>query len=105
LTGGALCHVIHPSEPRLITQREAARIQGFPDDWLIEPLRKQSNLAATWGKGIPVDVGRWVGTWIKRALEGQPGEYQGEEIGEREWKMNFTNTYRAALDSQLVSMR
>lgn len=104
LTGAALCHVIHPSEPRFITHREAARIQGFPDDWLIEPLRTQSNLPATWGKGIPVDVGRWVGGWIKRAIEGNPGEYLGEEHGEREWKMNFTNAYRDAHVSSLVSV-
>jgi hypothetical protein len=47
----------------------------------------------TWGKGITVDCGRWVGTWIKHALDGEPGSYRGDVIGDREWKIDVTNDY------------
>jgi DNA (cytosine-5)-methyltransferase 1 len=76
ITGGA-CHlVLHPWLPRTLTHREAARIQGFPDAWRIEPLRHMGNaVAMTWGKGIPVHSGRWVARWAKASIEGSPGSY------------------------------
>lgn len=95
ITGGGLDLVMHPHEDRTLTHREVARIQGFPDDWRILPLRRASGLQLTWGKGIPVDCGEWIGTWIKRALEGTPSSYPGELKGEREWEYNCTEAYRA----------
>jgi hypothetical protein len=47
----------------------------------------------TWGKGITVDCGRWIGDWIKRALDGEPGSYVGAEIGDREYDIDVTNCY------------
>jgi site-specific DNA-cytosine methylase len=96
ITGGGLDLVMHPTEDRTITHREVARIQGFPDDWLIKPLRGQAGLHMTWGKGIPVDCGRWIGSWVHRALDGQPGTYSGERAGEREWIIDVTERYRTA---------
>lgn len=93
VTGGGLHNVVHPRLDRTITHREAARILGFPDDWRILPLRRLSGLNVTWGKGITVDCGRWIGSWIKRALDGTPGSYVGDEIGEREYKIDVTNDY------------
>lgn len=84
IMGSALDMVLHPWEPRTITHREAARVMGFPDDWRILPLRGQSNLRATWGKGITVICGRWIGDWCRAALDGQPGSVTGELIGDRE---------------------
>lgn len=84
ITGGSLGLVLHPLEPRTITHREAARIMGFPDDWLIEPLRGTSGLAQTWGKGITAHCGRWVAGLVARALDGDPGEISGVEVGDRE---------------------
>jgi len=94
ITGAVLHKNIHPRENRFLTHREAARIQGFPDDWNIRPLRGVSGLSATWGKGIPVQAGKWIGTAIKNALDDNPQEYQGELIGEREHVIDWTNTYR-----------
>lgn len=85
ITGGALNMVIHPYEHRLITHREAARIMGFPDDWLIKPLRGYTALPLTWGKGITVHCGKWIGEQARRALDGNPGAHQGKDLGEREW--------------------
>jgi DNA (cytosine-5)-methyltransferase 1 len=84
IVGGALSLAIHPWEDRLITHREAARLMGFPDDWLIAPSKKSSHLGPGWGKGITVDCGRWLATWVKRSLEGSPGAVAGELIGDRE---------------------
>ncbi|OFW55823.1 MAG: hypothetical protein A2Y75_05250 [Candidatus Solincola sediminis] len=94
ITGGALCTVLHPTEDRLITYREAARIVGFPDDWVIRPLRHVPSMAATWGKGITVDCGRWIGSWIREALDGTPGKHVGTLIGDREWDIDVTHAYR-----------
>ena len=85
LTGSALDHVIHPTEPRLITHREAARMQGLPDDWNIEGAREYSTLPAVWGKAVPVQAARWLGEAIQASLAGQPNGPQGELIGEREY--------------------
>ena len=87
VTGAGPSQVIHPYEDRFITQRETARIQGFPDDWTIRGLKYDApGLTATWGKGIPVTVARWIGHWVIEALEGRPGSYIGRpgEPGQRE---------------------
>jgi DNA (cytosine-5)-methyltransferase 1 len=88
IVGGALALTVHPWQDRLITHREAARVMGFPDDWRILPSRKFSNLAPGWGKGITVDCGRWIGGWVRTALEGVPGPLTGQLIGEREHLIN-----------------
>jgi site-specific DNA-cytosine methylase len=85
IMGSALDMVMHPWEARTITHREAARVMGFPDDWRILPLRGNAGLRATWGKGVSVQCGRWIGEQTIRALDGQPGSIVGEPIGDREW--------------------
>jgi DNA (cytosine-5)-methyltransferase 1 len=84
ITGAALQSVLHPWLPRTITNREAARIMGFPDDWRIIPLRGNA-VQPTWGKGITVQCGKWIGDWARHALDGEPGSVTGELIGEREY--------------------
>lgn len=96
ITGGSLQMVIHPWLDRTITHREAARCLGFPDDWRILPLRRVSGLDMTWGKGITVHCGRWIGEWIRSALDGVPGSYRGEPLGEREWDVDVTHAWRNA---------
>jgi site-specific DNA-cytosine methylase len=93
ITGGGLHNVVHPRLDRTITHRETARILGFPDDWRILPLRGVSGLNMTWGKGITVDCGHWIGGWIRAALDGAPGSYTGTLIAEREYDINTTNDH------------
>lgn len=93
ITGGGLHNVVHPRLDRTITHRETARILGFPDDWRILPLRGVSGLNMTWGKGITVDCGRWIGRWIRAALDSTPGSYAGNLIAEREYDINTTNDH------------
>lgn len=76
LTGHGPNQIWHP-EGRLYTHREAARIMGFPDDWKIAPLQGNKLLSAMWGKGVSVDCGRWIGTWVRESLMGRPGSITG----------------------------
>lgn len=85
LTGSALDHVVHPTEPRLITHREAARMQGLPDDWSIADAKDYSALAAVWGKAVPVQAASWVAKGLKNSLEGNPQGPDAELIGDREY--------------------
>lgn len=98
ITGAALNVAIHPTENRLITHREAARIQGFPDDWHLWPVREYKKLHATHGKGVPVDSGRWLGYWMKRALDGNPGSMIGTPDGDRESVFRLDKGYKKALE-------
>lgn len=84
IVGGALSLAIHPTEDRMITHREAARVMGFPDDWQVRPMRHYTGLASTWGKGITVTCGEWIAGWARAALDGHPGTVVGDEVGDRE---------------------
>ncbi len=85
LTGSALDHVVHPTEPRLLTHRECARMQGLPDDWDIEGAKSYSAMQAVWGKAVPVHAAKWLGDAVVASLSGEPNGSQGELIGDREW--------------------
>ena len=87
ITGGA-CHlVLHPKLPRTLTQREAARIQGFPDAWKIWPVRHAPDLGPGWGKGVPVHAGKWIAEWGLKALGGTPGPITGVPLHEHDRKL------------------
>lgn len=105
ITGGGTNAVYHPRLNRTLTQREVARIQGFPDEWRIWPVRAAPDLGAGWGKGVPVQAARWVTYWARLALEGRPGADAGVPINqlrkyrnidpvERESVVDVTNLYR-----------
>lgn len=88
LTGSALDHVVHPTQPRRITHREAARIQGLPDDWEITGVKDYTPQGATWGKAVAAQAATWIGEACAAALAGQPNGPQGELIGDREYLLN-----------------
>lgn len=94
VTGAGLYCTVHPRLNRTITHREAARILGFPDDWRILPLRSVQGLSFTWGKGITCHCGRWIGSWIKHALDGSPGSCAGDDVGDREKIIDITNIWK-----------
>lgn len=105
ITGAGLLNSVHWREKRTYTHREAARILGFPDTWLIEPIQHISGLFMTWGKGITVDCGRWVADLARRALDGSPAEGTGEPIGDREFLHDVTNTWKKACDTINTSIK
>lgn len=96
LTGGALDQAMHPTENRMLTLREAMRIQGWPDTWRLWPSRNVAQHTLWSGKGVPVDASRWLGVWLKRSLEGNPGSMRGVPVGDREFLLDSTHNYRMA---------
>lgn len=93
VTGGAALLVMHPHEDRLLTLREVARIQGFPDNWNIAPLVRADGagkVGPLFGKGIAVEAGQWISSMVHAALDGQPGSIRGSEIGDRERLVDLT---------------
>lgn len=96
ITGNACGESIHPTEPRTFTLREAFRIQGFPDDWTLAPLRTDKGAWAYPGKGLPVEAGRWLATWVYRSLNDEPGTWTGEQVGDREFIVDVRDRYRLA---------
>jgi site-specific DNA-cytosine methylase len=95
-TGAAMDHFVHYAEDRLLTHREICRLMGYPDDWRVEPLRDSKGLRQTWGKGVTVQVGQWIGPWLKAALDGNPGSMTGELIGDRERLINVKAAWKTA---------
>lgn len=94
LTGGALDQAMHPTETRMFTLREAMRIQGWPDSWRLWPARNVATHVLWPGKAVPVDAARWLGVWVKAALEGRPGSMRGVPVGDREYLLDSTHNYR-----------
>ena len=68
-SGGGGTHVYHWSEPRALTNRERARIQTFPDDFVFsgskESVRKQIGMA------VPPHVAKIVAVAILKTLAGE----------------------------------
>lgn len=101
ITGGSGQLAMHPGELRPLTMREMARIQGFPDDWRIEPLASLPSTPMLWGKGIPVQCGRWISTWARESIEGRPGYDTGTVVADRERLIDHTHAHSHAYDRPL----
>lgn len=61
---GGLC--IHPEEPRVITAREMARLQSFPDEWTFHGSKREVLMQI--GNAVPVGLARVVAESIKPML-------------------------------------
>ena len=95
LVGDSLQKIVHPTLPRTLTHREAARIMGYPDDWSCAPaVERGANGGEWWGKQIPVPSGRWIATAAAAAIQGNPFDYRGEEIGPREYLIDITHDWK-----------
>lgn len=99
VTGAGPLMSTHYKEHRLLTYRETFRLQGFPDDWRLWPVRDYKKLGACPGKGVPVDAGRYLGKWVADSINGCHGTVQGKTIGERERFIDITHSYKHTLSS------
>lgn len=57
---------LHPSEDRVISLREGARLQGVPDDW--EFVGTKTSIARQIGNGVPVHLGSAIASSIAELL-------------------------------------
>lgn len=81
-SGGGGTHIYHYDEPRALTNRERARLQTFPDDYVFEgskeSVRKQIGMA------VPSKGARVIFEAILRTFAGIPYEYMEPYVGKDE---------------------
>ncbi len=58
---------IHPTENRVITLREGARLQGVPDNWVFEGSR--TAIARQIGNGVPIPLAKAVAKSVKEIFQ------------------------------------
>ena len=104
LAGDAPTIVIHPTLPRPITHREIARLTGFPDEWNCAPYQKKLNNGCWWGKGIALEAASWIATAALDAINGSPQEFQGKQIGSREFLIKATDPASLNEDQPLFNL-
>lgn len=61
---------LHPTENRVITLREGARLQGVPDSWVFEGDR--TSISRQIGNGVPVQLAQAVARSIKKLFDNPP---------------------------------
>lgn len=70
---GAPCHTLHKPAVRRLTPRECERLQGFPDDYTLIPVRGKPAADApryrALGNSMAVPVIRWLGERIQMVNE------------------------------------
>lgn len=81
-------------DDRLATNREVARLMGFPDAWVVGEAREEKLLTAYWGKGTSVHPATWVSTWARASLDGQPGSLEGELLEDGSRVIDVSNDWR-----------
>jgi DNA (cytosine-5)-methyltransferase 1 len=57
---------LHPTEHRALTHHEAARIQGFPDDY--KWVGSKVSIARQIGNAVPIPLGRAIGQHLLQYL-------------------------------------
>lgn len=69
-SGGGGTHVYHWNEPRALTNRERARLQTFPDDFVFHGTREQVRRQI--GMAVPVDGARQIFEAVLKTFAGIP---------------------------------
>jgi DNA (cytosine-5)-methyltransferase 1 len=79
-SGGGGTHVYHWAEPRALTNRERARLQTFPDDFIFEGGKE--NVRRQIGMAVPVQGARVVFDALFKSLQGIPYEFEESNMKE-----------------------
>ena len=77
---GKVGQVFHPNQDRIVSVRECARSQGFPDTFRL--YGNVHNKHRQVGNAVPVPLARALGRELVRAVVGE-GEGEGEAAGGR----------------------
>jgi FkbM family methyltransferase len=92
---GAGPHMVWHPDMRHATHREVARLMGFPDDWLISPIKNDSKLHSYWGKGTSVAPAQWICTWARESLDGNPGGVTGDQQPDGSYLVDVSKHWQA----------
>ncbi len=65
---------IHPTQPRLLTAREHARLMGYPDDYVFHGSRNE--VYNEIGESVPPPLSQAIAREVKRALDAMPETVQ-----------------------------
>ena len=81
-SGGGGTHIYHWSEPRALTNRERARLQTFPDNFIFEGSKEQVRKQI--GMAVPVDGAQIIFEAVLRTFAGIPYEFVPANISDGE---------------------
>lgn len=102
---GAGPHMVWHPDDRVYTHREVARLLGFPDAWVVGAASERRDLPAYWGKGTSVHPAHWVSHWLRRSLDGQPGEVTGEVLPDGSRLIDVRSDWRPVAKRQWGTSR
>lgn len=77
-SGGGGTHIYHWEEPRALTNRERARLQTFPDDFIFEGSKEQVRKQI--GMAVPVEGAKIIFESILKTFAGIPYDYIDSNI-------------------------
>lgn len=78
ITSASTSEFIHPTQDRMLTIRECARIQTFPDDFIFEGSDSQKILQI--GNAIPPLFAQQIANMIMRCDSNESGEFKAELV-------------------------
>jgi DNA (cytosine-5)-methyltransferase 1 len=67
---GTACRPVHPTQPRVITVREAARLHSYPDWVDFSPVVSQAHVQI--GNSVPPRMASWLGAGLMQYLQSEP---------------------------------
>lgn len=94
IVAASLDRAVHPTAPRNITYREAARFMSLPDTWSLRSI-VDGKKSAEMGKAVTSAAGKWIAHWARQSVLGTPGEYAGRATADPDVRVITVNTPRA----------
>ena len=77
-SGGGGTHIYHWEEPRALTNRERARLQTFPDDYIFEGSKEQVRKQI--GMAVPCEGAKIIFEAVLKTFAGEEYEYTEPNI-------------------------